>query len=121
MPINLFAGIAVTDFAAALEWYERLFGSAPSFFPNDAEAVWEVAEHRFVFIEGRPEHARHASHLLFVDDVEAVVARAAERGLMPAEREICANGVRVRLRRQLAKAPVFLSPQHFWVRFLHRL
>lgn len=94
MPIDLFAGISVTDYAAAVEWYERLFGSAPSFVPNDIEAVWELAEHRFVFIEHRPERAGHARHLVFVDDLDALVAQIAERGLTPTERETYANGVR---------------------------
>jgi catechol 2,3-dioxygenase-like lactoylglutathione lyase family enzyme len=43
MPIDLFAGIPVTDYAAALAWYERIFGSTPSFVPTDTEAVWELA------------------------------------------------------------------------------
>jgi hypothetical protein len=45
MAVNLFAGIRVNDYAAALAWYERLLGSPPSFFPHDTEAVWELAEH----------------------------------------------------------------------------
>jgi predicted enzyme related to lactoylglutathione lyase len=94
MLIDLFAGIPVTDCAAALEWYERLFGSPPSFVPTDAEAVWELAEHRFVFIEQRPERAGHARHLVFVDDLDALVAQVAQRGLTPLERETYANGVR---------------------------
>lgn len=94
MPNDLFAGIRVSDCAAAREWYERLFGSPPSFVPTDGEAVWEVAEHRFVFIEHRPEHAGHARHLIFVDDLEARVAQIAERGLAPAERETEPNRVR---------------------------
>jgi len=49
--------------------------------------VMAFAEHRFVFIEQRPEHAGHARHLLFVDDLDALVAQIAERGLTPAERE----------------------------------
>jgi predicted enzyme related to lactoylglutathione lyase len=94
MPIDLFAGIPVTDYAAALEWYERLFGSPPSFVPTDTEAVWELAEHRFVFIEQRAEHAGHARHLVFVDDLDARVVQIAGRGLAPVERETYANGVR---------------------------
>jgi predicted enzyme related to lactoylglutathione lyase len=94
MPIDLFAGIPVTDYAVAVEWYQRLFGSPPSFFPNDIEAVWELAGHRFVFIEQRPGHAGHARHLVFVDDLDALVAQIAQRGLAPAERETYANGVR---------------------------
>ena len=94
MASDLFAGIPVSDYAAALEWYERLFGVPPSFLPNDTEAVWEIAEHRFVFIEQRPERAGHARHLLFVDDLDTVVAQIGERGLTPAEQETYANGVR---------------------------
>jgi hypothetical protein len=41
--LDLFAGIPVTDYAAALKWYERLLGSPPTFFPHDKEAMWELA------------------------------------------------------------------------------
>ncbi len=94
MPLDLFAGIPITDYATALEWYERLFGSPPSFVPNESEAVWELAEHRFVFIEQHPERAGHARHLVFVDNLDALVAQVAERGLVPAQRETLSNGVR---------------------------
>ena len=94
MPVDLFAGIPVTDYAVALAWYDHLFGSPPSFVPNDTEAVWELAEHRYVFVEQRPEHAGHARHLVFVEDLEALVAQVAERGLTPVERETYENGVR---------------------------
>ena len=92
--LDLFAGIPVADYAAALAWYERLLGFPPTFFPNDIEAVWELAEHRFVYIEHRPEHAGHATHTLFVDNLDALVAQIADRGLDPAERETYSNGVR---------------------------
>jgi predicted enzyme related to lactoylglutathione lyase len=92
--VDLFAGIPVTDYAAALAWYERLLGSPPSFIPNDTEAVWELAEHRFVFIDQRPDHAGHTRHLIFVEDLDTVLAEIAERGLEPAKRETYANGVR---------------------------
>jgi len=78
----------------ATAWYEKLFGTPPSFLPNDTEAVWEIAEHRAVFVEQRPEHAGHARHTLFVDDLDATVARIAERGLEPGSRETYGNGVR---------------------------
>ena len=92
--LDLFAGIPVADYAAALSWYERLLGSKPAFFPHDTEAVWELAEHRYVYIVQQPEHAGHARHTLFVDDLDALVARIAERGLEPVERETYSNGVR---------------------------
>jgi catechol 2,3-dioxygenase-like lactoylglutathione lyase family enzyme len=92
--LDLFAGIPVADYAAALSWYERLLGSEPTFYPNDTEAVWELAEHRYVFIVLRPEHAGYAMHTIFVDDLDALVAQIADRGLDPVERETYSNGVR---------------------------
>lgn len=92
--LDLFAGIPVADYAAALQWYERLLGYPPTFFPHDTEAVWELAEHRYVYIVQQPEHAGHARHTLFVDDLDALVERLAERGLDPMKRETYANGVR---------------------------
>ena len=77
MPLDLFAGIQVSDYPAALHWYERLFGSPPSFVPNDTEAVWELADHRYVYIDVRPEHAGHAMHTLFVGDFDARMSQLA--------------------------------------------
>ncbi len=92
--LDLFAGIPVADYAAARSWYERLLGSPPAFFPHDTEAVWELAEHRYVYIVQQPEHAGHARHTLFVDDLDTLVAQIADRGLDPWNRETYANGVR---------------------------
>ncbi len=50
MSLDLFAGIRVQDYHAGKSWYERLLGREPAFFPNATEAVWELAEHRYVFI-----------------------------------------------------------------------
>jgi predicted enzyme related to lactoylglutathione lyase len=94
MAVDLFAGIPVNDYAAALAWYERLLGRPPTFFPSDTEAVWELAEHSWVFIEHRPEHAGHAMHTILVDDLDALVAQIAERGLDPTKRETYSNGTR---------------------------
>src|SRR5437899_1501301 len=94
MASDLFAGVPVAEYAKALKWYEQLFGAPPAFMPHDTEAVWELAEHRYVFIVERPEHAGHAMHTIFVDDLDALVAQVGERGLTPAERETYANGVR---------------------------
>jgi predicted enzyme related to lactoylglutathione lyase len=94
MALFLFAGIPVDDYAAALAWYQRLFGAPPTFFPNDTEAVWELAEHRSVYIEQRSEHAGHAMHTILVDDLDARITQIAKRGLEPAKRETYDNGVR---------------------------
>jgi hypothetical protein len=94
MPVDLYAGIPVKDYGAALAWYERLLGSPPTFVASDTEAVWELAEHRSLVIEQRPGHAGHAMHTVFVDDFDSLVAKIADRGLEPAKRETYSNGVR---------------------------
>jgi uncharacterized protein YndB with AHSA1/START domain len=90
----LFAGVSVADYPAALEWYERLLGSPPSFHPNDTEAVWEVAESRSVYVQHRPKHAGHALVTLFVDDLDERVAAITGRGIEPDRDETYDNGVR---------------------------
>ena len=92
--VDLFAGISVSDYERAVAWYEGLLGAAPSFLPNDVEAVWEVAEHRYVYVELRPEHAGHSLQTVFVDDLDDRVAAISARGIEPAERETYDNGVR---------------------------
>ena len=94
MALDLFAGIFVSDYDRALAWYERLLGSPPSFIAHATEAVWELAEHRFVYIEEQATDAGHAQHTVFVDDLDARVEQIAARGLEPHERETYSNGVR---------------------------
>ena len=92
--LDLFAGIPVADYQEALKWYERLLVSEPTFFPHNTEAVWELAEHRYMYIVQQPEHAGHAIHILFVDALDALVAQIADRGLDPVKQETYSNGVR---------------------------
>ena len=86
MALDLFAGIRVSDFEAARPWYERLLGGEPSFLPHATEAVWELAEHRYVFIVEEAEGAGRATHTIFVDDLDTVVADITSRGIEPDER-----------------------------------
>ncbi|MEV5982581.1 VOC family protein [Streptomyces sp. NPDC052114] len=65
----------------------QFFGGQPSFLPNDIEAVWEVAEHRYVYIVEDPERAGNALVLSFVDDLADRVTELARRGIEPAKRE----------------------------------
>jgi hypothetical protein len=78
MAVELYAGIPVNDYPAALAWYEKLFGYSPTFVPHDTEAVWDLDEHRSVYIVQRPEYAGHAMHTIFVDDLDALVAQIAD-------------------------------------------
>jgi hypothetical protein len=94
MTLELFAGIPVADRAVAIAWYDRLLGSPPAFLPNDAEAVWALAAHRYVYVEERPAHAGSGKHTVIVDDLDERVAQIAARGLEPAATETYDNGVR---------------------------
>ena len=92
--IDLFAGNKVSDFAAARPWYERLLGGEPAFMPHATEAVWELAEHRYVFIVEDAEDPGGGHHTVFVEDLDSLVGEISARGLEPTERETYSNGVR---------------------------
>jgi catechol 2,3-dioxygenase-like lactoylglutathione lyase family enzyme len=94
LSIDLFAGTPVRDFQATLPWYERLLGSPPSFLPHETEAVWELAEHRYLYIVQEPEHAGHAVTTLMVEDLDDRMAGIADRGIAPDLAETYDNGVR---------------------------
>ncbi|HET7388229.1 MAG TPA: hypothetical protein VFJ19_16365 [Nocardioidaceae bacterium] len=70
----------MSDYERALSFYQRLLGSEPAFIPNATEAVWELAEHRHLYIEHLPERAGHALHTAFVDDLDERVSGISDRG-----------------------------------------
>jgi|SRR6516165_4893147 hypothetical protein len=72
--VDLFAGFPVREYATSAAWYERLLGCPPAFLPNEVEAVWELAEHRYIFIKFQPEHAGHAFNLFFLSDFDGFIA-----------------------------------------------
>lgn len=85
--VGVFAGIPVRDYASALEWYKRLLGSEPAFYPNDVEAVWQLAEDRYVYIIQAPERAGGAVSMIWVDDPASEAARIGELGIEPVDVE----------------------------------
>lgn len=94
MTLDLFANIPVSDYGRALRWWGQLLGCEASFIPNDVEAVWELAEHRYLVVEVRPEQAGTAKHTVFLSDLDAMVDQINGRGLEPDGRETYGNGVR---------------------------
>lgn len=94
MTVDLFAGIPVSHYERGRTWYEQLLGLPPAFLPNAREAVWELAEHRYLYIEELPERAGHALHTVFVDDLDERVRSISARGIEPYSSEAYANGVR---------------------------
>jgi len=87
MAVGIFAGIPVNDFQMALDWYKRLFGAEPAFYPNDVEAVWQLAEDRYVYIIQDTDRAGGAVSMIWVDDPVSEVARIAGQGLEPVDVE----------------------------------
>lgn len=76
----VFAGLAVTDFAAAEAWYMRLFGP-PTRSPQPNEAVWHLSQTGLVYVVADPPRAGHGLLALAVDDLDALVAHLSTRGL----------------------------------------
>lgn len=91
---HLFAGIAVSDFDRAVAWFERLLGEPATFKAHDTEVVWDLAEHRSVYVVLRPERAGFAMVMVFLDDLDGFVESATARGIHPETRETYGNGVR---------------------------
>lgn len=92
--MDLFAGIAVTDYDRGVAWVSRLLGKPPAFDAHETECVFEIAEHRYLYVALEPEHAGHAMVTVFLDDLDLFLASAAARGLTPATIETYENGVR---------------------------
>lgn len=90
---HLFAGVPVTDLAAAMLWYERLFGRAPDMRETDAEAVWRLSAQSSVHVAVDPLRAGHAFLTLSVPDLTAHTAALAARGAAFEER-VSSSGVR---------------------------
>jgi hypothetical protein len=94
MELDLFAGIPVTDYARGVAWLEQLLGRSAAFQAHETESVWELAEHRYVYVVLEPEHAGHAMVTAFLGDLDGFVEAAQGRGLDPASQETYDNGVR---------------------------
>ena len=78
---HAFAGVAVSDFAAAYEWYARLFGRAADMFPLDDEAVWRLTKSGSVYIVGDVERAGNGLLTLASDDLGGLANRLQADGL----------------------------------------
>jgi catechol 2,3-dioxygenase-like lactoylglutathione lyase family enzyme len=97
MEADLFAGIAVSDFSRAVDWYERLLGEPRSFEATDTEYVWTLSEHRSIYVELLPQRAGYAMVTAFFadpHDLDRFVESAAARGIHHETTETYGNGVR---------------------------
>ena len=56
--------------------------------------MWQLAEHRYLYIVELPERAGHAVHTVFVDDLDGRVESIGARGIEPVSQQTYGNGVR---------------------------
>jgi catechol 2,3-dioxygenase-like lactoylglutathione lyase family enzyme len=94
MEMELFAGVAVSDYPKAVKWFEALLGMPATFEATDTECVWTLSEHRSIYVELRPERAGHAMVTVILDDLDGFVEAAAGRGVHPETQETYDNGMR---------------------------
>lgn len=95
--MELFAGVFVADLAVSREWYERLLGAPPAFFPHDDEVVWTLDGFRHLYLLRDPARAGHGLVTVFLTEPGALddrVAGIVGRGIEPARRETYDHGVR---------------------------
>jgi predicted enzyme related to lactoylglutathione lyase len=84
----LFAGVAVTDFDAAVAWYGRLFGRPADVIANDHEVMWRFADAAWLYVVADPERAGRALLALSVSDLDQTVAEIGGRGIASGPIEI---------------------------------
>jgi predicted enzyme related to lactoylglutathione lyase len=77
--VHLFAGVPVSDYASAYQWYERLFGRAPDMVPQEGESVWHVAANASIYVVADEARAGRALLTLAVGDLEEHLAQLAGR------------------------------------------
>jgi len=78
---HLMAGLPVSDFGAALEWYFRFTGRAPDVVPNETEAMWRLSGDGWAYIVLDADHAGRGTLTLMVSDFDGWVARLAASGI----------------------------------------
>ena len=78
---HTFAGLPVSDYAAAYEWYVRLLGRPADMFPLEREAVWQLTPTSSVYVVQDSERAGSGLVTLAVDDLDANEERLTADGL----------------------------------------
>jgi predicted enzyme related to lactoylglutathione lyase len=77
----VFAGLVVANRDSAADWYARLFGRPADMLPNDAEAAWQLSDSASLYLLADPDRAGHGVFTFMVDDLDAVLAGVAARGI----------------------------------------
>jgi metallophosphoesterase (TIGR00282 family) len=95
VPVSeLFASIPVGDRDAAVGWYGRLLGRAPDLIPNEDEAAWQIADTGWIYVIADAARAGSSLQTLLVEDLDALLAGVAARGVAIGPVAVMSNGVR---------------------------
>ena len=95
MPVEVFfAGLPVSDFAAASAFYDRLFGRPADVVVKDDEEMWQVTDTAWLYLVFDPIRGGHGLVTLAVDDLDDTVAQLEQRGLESSEVEVIAGAGR---------------------------
>jgi predicted enzyme related to lactoylglutathione lyase len=90
----LFAGVAVADLEAAIEWYERLLGGPADMSPNETERAWRLTDEAWIYVVVDAESAGKGLLTVMVDDLDERLDGMRRRGIAVGEVETIAPGVR---------------------------
>jgi catechol 2,3-dioxygenase-like lactoylglutathione lyase family enzyme len=77
----LFVGLAVADFARALDWYVRFFARDPDVVVHDREVMWRVAGSGWLYVVEDAARAGRGLVAISVSDLVEEVARLAAQGI----------------------------------------
>jgi catechol 2,3-dioxygenase-like lactoylglutathione lyase family enzyme len=75
------SGMAVARLDAAVGWYEQLLGRPPDMFPNDREAMWQLADTSWVYVVLDEERSGRGLLTLLVDDLDRDLMELSARGI----------------------------------------
>jgi catechol 2,3-dioxygenase-like lactoylglutathione lyase family enzyme len=76
-----FAGLPVTDYEAAYEWYVRLIGRPADMFPHATEAVWRLTANSAIYVVQDPERAGRGLLTVALNDLDTHATQLRETGL----------------------------------------
>ena len=80
-----FAGLPVTDYASAYDWYVELLGRPADMFPHDSEAVWRLTSSGAVYVVQDPQRAGSGLLTVAVTDLDTQERRLRGAGFSIAE------------------------------------
>jgi predicted enzyme related to lactoylglutathione lyase len=92
--VILFAGIPVSDIASGREWHETFLGRSPDMVPNEREVCWQVADGGWIYVVEDADRTGKGLLTLLVDDLDAELAKLAERGVEPGSLDVIPNAAR---------------------------